>query len=224
MAVVRHCFAWMQDAMQNRPIHVGAVLCLSVGCATSPALPTSTSTAEASAAQVDMDVRRANRERRDADRAAALSQPENQRRMDRLRGYQIGSLSEAAFWADGWDARDPLIGTLGVIALRTRSAPAPEARYTLGVLSQGDVGIAQNQTGSDLRLFLRTVADDRQALLNATRAGETLDIMQIPLPLRYRVTQGDNGTTWESASNDIPLFAVTFVGGVLARLEDLPVQ
>ena len=152
------------------------------------------------------------------ERATALATPVNRQRVTTLTAYPIGGLSESQFWADQWNARDPLYGNLGVVGAVKEYGGTPTTRYVLGVIKPRDLSISKAQASFAHDAFVDTVATDRQALLETLRAGVDLEPDRLPHPLSARVTNTGARIEWPPTDNDLPLFDIVFIDDVLASV------
>ena len=147
-----------------------------------------------------------------------LAEAENQQRMDRLLTYESGTLTEVDFWNHGWNAVDPIEGQLGVVGFVREGQVT---RCMLGVAHPASLEYTATYAGPGYRNFLRTVALDRQDLLDRIRVGEPINDAMLPPPLSFRVSQTEETLVWRPSAHDIPLFEVLFIGGTLRRVDQL---
>lgn len=196
---------------QARRVWWGAAWCLGVGlgCSTTP-------TDVLAAPPMDRHMREA-RTLRDT-LTQLLAEADNQQRMDRLLTYERGTLTEADFWRDGWNAVDPVEGKLGVVGC---AREPQQSLWVLGVAHPASLDYTATYAGPGYRTFARTVAQDRQDLLDRVRVGEHINDAMLPPPLSFRVTQTEETFVWTPSTHDIPLFEVLFTGGTLRRVEQL---
>lgn len=159
-------------------------------------------------------------EDRARERDEFLADEENQRRVATLQAYAIGELTEAGFWGDQWNARDPLYGKLGVVGFVREVPPTSNNTYVLGVVSQLALTFSQEHASATHGSFLWTVAADRQQLLERVLAGKGTGGDMLPAPLRYQVVESERGITWTPSEHDRSFYEVAFVNGVLASVRE----